>query len=64
MIKKDVKENLSIINNQSEYMYIYVENIKDIVPYLYKNSYIDMLEDKMEVAEKEGKGKYTYLSDI
>ncbi|MDR5044967.1 site-specific integrase [Bacillus thuringiensis] len=64
MNKKNVKENLLIINNQSEYMDTYVENIKDIVPYLYNNSYVDMVEDKMEVAEKEGKGKYTYLSDI
>lgn len=38
----------------------YVDNIKVIVPYLHKNGYVDMVE----VAEKEGKSKYTYLSDI
>lgn len=30
----------------------YVENIKDIVPYLYNKNYVDMVEDKVEVAEK------------
>ncbi len=34
----------------------YIENIKDIIPYLYNNSYVDMVEDKMEVAEKRRKG--------
>ncbi|HEF1900688.1 TPA: hypothetical protein R9Z04_006011, partial [Bacillus cereus] len=55
-----VRENLPIINNQSKYIDTYLENIKDIVPYLHNNRYVDMVEEKIEVAEKEGKSKYTY----
>lgn len=58
------KENVPIINNQSEYMDTYVENISCIIPFLHNNRYVDKVEEKMEVAEKEGKSKYTYLSDI
>ncbi len=42
------KENVPIINDKSKYM----------------DTYVDKVEEKMEVAEKEGKGKYTYLSAI
>ncbi|WP_144502593.1 tyrosine-type recombinase/integrase [Bacillus thuringiensis] len=64
MDNKNEKENLSIINKQSEYIDTYVENLRDVVPFLYNDSYVDKLEEKMEVAEKEGKSKYTYLSDL
>ncbi|MGG0315576.1 hypothetical protein ABEY53_30280, partial [Bacillus mycoides] len=58
------RENLHIINNQSEYIGTYLENIRDIVPFLHNNRYVDKVEEKMDVAEKEGKSKYTYLSDL
>ncbi|PHG69741.1 tyrosine-type recombinase/integrase [Bacillus toyonensis] len=58
------RENIPIIHNQSKYIDTYVENIRDIVPYLHHNHYIDKVEEKMEVAEKEGKSKYTYFSDL
>lgn len=58
------KDNLSIISNQSEYIDTYVENINDIVLFLHNNGYVDKVEEKMEVAEKEGKSKYTYLGDL
>ncbi|HFK1716895.1 TPA: tyrosine-type recombinase/integrase [Bacillus cereus] len=64
MDNKNEKENLSIINKQSEYIDTYVENLRDVVPFLYNDSYVDKLEEKMELAEKEGKSKYTYLSDL
>ncbi|HDR3902339.1 TPA: site-specific integrase [Bacillus cereus] len=64
MDNNNTKENLSIINNKSEYIDTYVENINDIVPFLHNNGYVDKVEEQMEVAEKEGKSKYTYLSDL
>ncbi|MCQ6529837.1 tyrosine-type recombinase/integrase [Bacillus mycoides] len=64
MDKKKRKEYLPIINNKNEFIGTYVENMKDIVPFLYNNGYVDKVEDKMEIAEKEGKSKYTYLSDL
>ncbi|BCC09357.1 MULTISPECIES: tyrosine-type recombinase/integrase [Bacillus cereus group] len=64
MDNNNTNENLSIINNQSDYIDTYVENIRDIVPFLHNNGYVDKVEEKMEVAEKEGKSKYTYLSDM
>jgi integrase/recombinase XerD len=64
MDNTNTNENLSIINNQSDYIDTYVENIRDIVPFLHNNGYVDKVEEKMEVAEKEGKSKYTYLSDM
>ncbi|MCP9225208.1 site-specific integrase [Bacillus mycoides] len=64
MDNKNGRENLSIINNKSGYIDTYLENIRDIFPYLHNNRYVDKVEDKMEVAEKEGKSKYTYLSDL
>ncbi|HDX9614118.1 TPA: site-specific integrase [Bacillus toyonensis] len=64
MDNKNKKENLPIIKNKSGYIDTYLENIRDIVPFLYNNRYVDTVEDKMEIAEKEGKSKYTYLSDL
>ncbi|PFK66495.1 integrase [Bacillus cereus] len=64
MGNNNTKENVPIINNQSKYMDTYVENISGIIPFLHNNRYVDKVEEKMEVAEKEGKSKYTYLSDI
>ncbi|MBE5107481.1 tyrosine-type recombinase/integrase [Bacillus thuringiensis] len=64
MDNKSGKENLPIINNEREYIDTYLENIRGIVPFLHNNHYIDKVEEKMEVAEKEGKSKYTYLSDL
>ncbi|MEK4503518.1 tyrosine-type recombinase/integrase [Bacillus sp. FSL R12-0069] len=64
MSNNNIHENVPIINNQSKYMDIYVENINSIIPFLHNNGYVDKVEEKMEVAEKEGKSKYTYLSDI
>lgn len=64
MGNNNIKENVPIINNKSKYMDTYVENISGIIPFLHNNRYVDKVEEKMEVAEKEGKSKYTYLSDI
>ncbi|MRS27378.1 tyrosine-type recombinase/integrase [Bacillus sp. RIT694] len=64
MDKQNKKENLPIIKNQSEDIDTYVESIRDMVPFLHNSRYVDKLEEKMEVAEKEGKSKYTYLSDL
>lgn len=64
MGNKNTIENVSIINNQSNYIDTYVENVSGIIPFLHNNGYVDKVEEKMEVAEKEGKSKYTYLSDI
>ncbi|MEB9975692.1 site-specific integrase [Bacillus cereus] len=64
MDKQNEKENLPIINNKTENIDTYVENIRDMVPFLHDSRYVDKVEEKMEVAEKEGKSKYTYLSDI
>ncbi|MCU5668868.1 site-specific integrase [Bacillus cereus] len=64
MDKQNEKENLPIINNQSENIDTYIENIRDMVTFLHNNRYVDKVEEKIEVAEKEGKSKYTYLSDL
>ncbi|EJQ43622.1 hypothetical protein IEQ_04950 [Bacillus cereus BAG6X1-2] len=64
MNNKYAKENFSIINTQSEYIDTYVENIRDIFLFLHNNGYVDKVEEKIEVAEKEGKSKYTDLSDL
>lgn len=42
----------------------YAENISGIITFLHNNHYVDKVEEKMVVAEKEGKNKYTYFSDI
>ncbi|KEK21909.1 tyrosine-type recombinase/integrase [Bacillus gaemokensis] len=64
MDKKKRIENLPIVNNKSEFIDTYLENMRDIVPFLHNNRYVDKVEHKMEMAEKEGKSKYTYLSDL
>ncbi|MBG9613510.1 tyrosine-type recombinase/integrase [Bacillus cereus] len=64
MDNKSIRRNMPIINNRSECAYIYSDDISDIVTYLHSNQYVDIVEDKIEVAEKEGKSKYTYLSDL
>ncbi|PEL52014.1 tyrosine-type recombinase/integrase [Bacillus toyonensis] len=64
MDNKNKKEDLPIIKNKSGYIDTYLENIRDIVPFLHNNRYVDTVEDKMEIAEKEGNSKYTYLSDL
>lgn len=46
------RENLPIINNQSECIDTYVANIRDIFPFLHNNRYVDKVEEKMEIAEK------------
>ncbi|PFJ04982.1 integrase [Bacillus cereus] len=64
MDKQNGKDNLPIIINKSEDIDTYVENIRDMVPFLHDSRYVDKVEEKIEVAEKEGKSKYTYLSDL
>ncbi|MEB9686079.1 integrase [Bacillus thuringiensis serovar pingluonsis] len=64
MGNNNIKENVPITNDKSKYMDTYVENMGGIIPFLYNNGYVDKVEEKIDVAEKEGKSKYTYLSDI
>lgn len=64
MDNKTIKEKLPVINNQIRYMDTYAENISGIITFLHNNRYVDKVEEKMVVAEKEGKSKYTYFSDI
>ncbi|MEB9339921.1 tyrosine-type recombinase/integrase [Bacillus cereus] len=64
MDNKTIEEKLPVINNQIRYMDTYAENISGIITFLHNNHYVDKVEEKMVVAEKEGKNKYTYFSDI
>ncbi|MEW9139510.1 tyrosine-type recombinase/integrase [Bacillus wiedmannii] len=64
MDKQSGKDNLPIIINKGEDIDTYVENIRDMVPFLHDSRYVDNMEEKIEVAEKEGNSKYTYLSDM
>ncbi|PFO67950.1 integrase [Bacillus cereus] len=64
MDKQSGKDKLPIIINKSEDIDTYVENIRDMVPFLHDIRYVDKVEEKIEVAEKEGNSKYTYLSDM
>ncbi|AKR38928.1 Integrase (plasmid) [Bacillus thuringiensis serovar indiana] len=64
MDKQSGKDKLPIIINKSEDIDTYVENIRDMVPFLHDIRYVDKVEEKNEVAEKEGNSKYTYLSDM
>lgn len=64
MDNKTIEEKLPVINNQIRYMDTYAENISGIITFLHNNRYVDKVEEKMVVAEKEGKNKYTYFSDI
>ncbi|MEC2866315.1 integrase [Bacillus thuringiensis serovar kyushuensis] len=64
MYNQSVKDNLNIIKNKRQYIDTYIENIREIVPFLHNNRYVDKVEEKMEIAEKEGQSKYTYLNDM
>lgn len=64
MDKQNEIENLLIVHNKSKDISIYTENIRDIVSFLHNSDYIDKIEEKIEVAEKEGQSKYTYISDM
>ncbi|HHL0974437.1 TPA: tyrosine-type recombinase/integrase [Bacillus cereus] len=64
MYNKRKIEISPIINKRGQYIDSYVYNTRDIITYLHNNDYVNNVEKKMEVAEKEGKGKYTYLSDL
>ncbi|MFD0769172.1 tyrosine-type recombinase/integrase [Bacillus sp. CGMCC 1.60114] len=64
MDNKNGKEIISIKNNQNEFIDTYIDNIKDVVTFLNNSHYINDVEQKMEAAEREGKGKYDFLSDL
>lgn len=55
---------LPILKNQKEFINIYLDNIKDISSFMYNNRHMNDVEQKIEVAEKEGKGKYEFLGDL
>ncbi|WP_144507465.1 tyrosine-type recombinase/integrase [Bacillus mycoides] len=58
------KEVLPITNNQQEFIDTYLEDIRGIGSFLHNNRYMYDVEQKMEAAEKEGKGKYDFLNDL
>ncbi|MEY8351314.1 site-specific integrase [Bacillus cereus] len=64
MDNKRYEEILPIINDNQEFIDTYLEDIRGLVPFLHNNRYIHDVEQKMEAAEKEGKGKYGFLSDL
>ncbi|HDR8183556.1 TPA: tyrosine-type recombinase/integrase [Bacillus thuringiensis] len=64
MDNKSQKENLPILKSQREFTDIYLDNIKGISSFMYNNRYMNDLEQKIEDAEKEGKGKYAFLGDL
>ena len=64
MDDKNQKEFLPITNNQQEFMDTYLEDIRGIGSLILNNRYINDVEQKMEAAEKEGKGKYDFLNDL
>ncbi|PGZ57407.1 integrase [Bacillus cereus] len=64
MDNKNTKDNLPSIKNDNELIDIYLYNVRYIVSLLNNNRYMNNVEQKMEIAEKEEKGKYTYLSDL
>ncbi|MED0997617.1 site-specific integrase [Bacillus mobilis] len=55
---------LPILKNQKEFINMYLDNIKDISSFMYNNRHMNDVEQKIEVAEKEGKGKYEFLGDL
>lgn len=61
---KDNIENTHFINNKQEFTGTYLENTRDIVTFLHDNRHMNVAEQKMEIAEKEGGSKYTYFSDL
>ncbi|KFM95017.1 site-specific integrase [Bacillus clarus] len=64
MDNKDKNEIIPTINDENQFIDTYIEHIKDIVPFLNNNRYMNDVERKMEVAEKDGKGKYDFLNDL
>ncbi|MFM2566312.1 tyrosine-type recombinase/integrase [Bacillus sp. GX] len=64
MDNKSQKENLPILKSQREFTDIYLDNIKGISSFMYNKRYMNDLEQKIEDAEKEGKGKYAFLGDL
>lgn len=64
MDDKSQNEILPILKSQGEFTYIYLDNIKVISSFMYNNRYMNDLEQKIEDAEKEGKGKYAFLGDF
>ncbi|PEJ00676.1 integrase [Bacillus wiedmannii] len=64
MDNKSKNENLPILKSQGEFTDIYLHNIKVISSFMYNNRYMNDLEQKIEDAEKEGKGKYAFLGDF
>ncbi|MGN4427215.1 tyrosine-type recombinase/integrase [Bacillus cereus group sp. MYBK30-1] len=64
MDDKNQKELLPITNNQQEFIDTYLEDIRGIGSFLHNNRYMNDVEQKMEAAEKEGKGKYDFLNDL
>ncbi|PFM64696.1 integrase [Bacillus cereus] len=64
MDDKNQKELLPITNNHQEFIDTYLEDIRGIGSFLHNNRYMNDVEQKMEAAEKEGKGKYDFLNDL
>ncbi|MCC2346687.1 site-specific integrase [Bacillus anthracis] len=64
MDNKSQNENLPILKSKREFTDIYLHNIKVISSFMYNNRYMNDLEQKIEDAEKEGKGKYAFLGDL
>ena len=64
MDDKSQNEILPILKSQREFTDIYLDNIKGISSFMYNNRYMNDLEQKIEDAEKEGKGKYAFLGDL
>ncbi|MFJ1104069.1 site-specific integrase (plasmid) [Bacillus sp. RA(2023)] len=64
MDDKNKKVFLPILKNQKEFIDTYLDNIKDIYSFMYNTRYMNDMEKKIEVAEKEGKRKYEFLGDL
>ncbi|PHA19877.1 tyrosine-type recombinase/integrase [Bacillus wiedmannii] len=64
MDDKNQKGLLPILKNEKEFTDTYLDNIKDITSFMYNKRYMNDMEQKIEGAEKEGKGKYEFLGDL
>ncbi|MFJ8219287.1 MULTISPECIES: site-specific integrase [Bacillus cereus group] len=64
MDDKSQNEILPILKSQREFTNIYLNKIKGISSFMYNNRYMNDLEQKIEEAEKKGKGKYAFLGDL
>jgi len=64
MDDKNQKGLLPILKNEKEFTDTYLDNIKDITSFMYNKRYMNDMEQKIEIAEKEGKGKYEFLGDL